>query len=124
MKKDVKIFLMILAVLIIIILVDTAQAKVFNNRPLIKITENYNVGSVYQKDKGLFVYTYIFSNRIKKTVFRWEKYAPPVEETIDLQNNNTNLIDTTSDENTYKNEVDKNMENVINIYVSINNKKI
>ena len=40
MKKSIKIFLIILAVLLIFILVDTAQAKIFDNRPIIKITED------------------------------------------------------------------------------------
>ena len=121
MKKSIKVFLIILVILVSIVLVDTTQAKVFNNRPLIKITENYNGGNVYQKDNGILVYTYIFSNRTKKTVFRWEKYAPPAEEKTDLQkNNNANSIDTTSDGNSDKNEVNKTMEN---INVSINNQK-
>ena len=54
----------------------------------------------------------------------WKKYAPPLEETANLQtNNNTNFATTTSNENNSKNEVDNIMENVTNINVSINNKK-
>ena len=86
MKKGIKIFLIIFVILVIAILVDTIQAKVFDNRPLIKITENYNGGNVYQKDNGIFVYTYVFTNGEKVTVFRWEKYAPP-EESVDLETN-------------------------------------
>ncbi len=68
MKKGIKIFLIILAILIIVVLADTIQSKVFNNKNL---------------------------------------------------NSQTNI----SDENTNKNEVDKIMEDVININVSINNQK-
>lgn len=113
MKRFIKMFLIIFISLIIVIFVDTIQAKVFNNRPIIKITENYNVGNVEQKDRGIFVYTYIFSNSTKKTVFRWEKYAPPMK----VANN----IDVDSMNN--KNEVEKTMEDVTNINVSINSKK-
>ena len=87
MKKGIKIFLIIFVILVIAILVDTIQAKVFDNRPLIKITESYNGGNVYQKDNGIFVYTYVFTNGEKVTVFRWEKYAPPEEVSVDIEAN-------------------------------------
>lgn len=87
MKKFIKIFLIILVIFLIVFLIDTAQAKIFNNRPFLKITENYNGGNVYQKDMGILVYTYNFSNGEKKTVFRWEKYSPPVVESVDLEVN-------------------------------------
>ena len=113
-----KVVIVILIVLVIVIFADTIQAKVFDNRPIIKITEDYNGGNVYQRDKGIFVYTYNFSNGTKKTVFRWEKYAPPEKELVDLQtNNNINY------ENGNKSEVDEIMEDATNINVSINSKK-
>ena len=126
MKKGIKIFLLIFIILVIVILLDTIQAKLFDSRPLIKITESYNGGSVYQKDNGIFVYTYIFSNETKKTVFRWEKYAPPIKEPADLYTNNNdsfNSIDNINYENDNKNEVENVMENAININVIINNQK-
>ena len=92
MKKGIKIFLIIFVILVIAILIDTIQAKVFDNRPFIKITENYNGGNVYQKDNGIFVYTYVFTNGEKVTVFRWEKYAPPLKEPVDLKENKENEI--------------------------------
>ncbi len=52
MKKCIKIFLIIFVILVVIILIDTIQAKVFDNRPLIKITEDYNSGNVYQDENG------------------------------------------------------------------------
>ena len=78
MKKSIKIILIILAIIICIILIDTAQAKLLNNRPILKITEDLD-GTVEQKDKGILVYTYVFKDETQKTVFRWEKYAPPEE---------------------------------------------
>lgn len=77
MKKSIKITLIVLIVLIGIIILDTLQAKIFNNSPLIKVTENYNGIDVIKRDKGIFTFTYIFPDETKKTVFRWKKYAPP-----------------------------------------------
>ena len=128
MKKSVKIFLLIFIVLIFIILLDTAQSKFFDNRPLIKITKDYNGGNVYKIDKGIFVYTYNFSDGKKETVFRWEKYAPPFEEeiTVDLQkeeneieseNNMSFNINIVIDEKTYNAvlEENKTVESFINM---------
>ena len=87
MKKVIKVFLIIFFVLVIIVLVDTIQAKVFDNNALIKIRYNLDGGNVDYVDKGIFVYTYVFTNGKKVTVFRWEKYAPPEEELVDLETN-------------------------------------
>ncbi len=89
MPKWIKIFLIIFSVLIVIVLIDTLQAKIFDNSPFLKITENYNDGNVLKKDKGIFVYTYVFQNGEKVTVYRWEKYSPPedVKDTKEKENN-------------------------------------
>ena len=55
MKKGLKIFLIIFAILLITILVDTIQAKAFDNRPLIKIRYNLDGGNVDFVDKGIEV---------------------------------------------------------------------
>ena len=89
MKKGIKVFLMIFLILVIVVLVDTMQAKVFDNNSLIKIRYNRDGGNIDYIDKGIFVYTYVFTNGEKVTVFRWEKYAPP-EEPVDLQIDNIN----------------------------------
>ena len=86
MKKGIKIFLIIFAILAIAVLADTIQAKAFDNNPLIKIRYSHDGGNVDYVDKGIFVYTYVFTNGEKVTVFRWEKYAPP-EELVDLETN-------------------------------------
>ncbi len=80
MKKFMKIFLIIFAILVVFTLVDTLQAKIFNGTPLIKIRNNYDGGNIDYVDKGILVYTYVFTNGEKVTVYRWEKYAPPMEE--------------------------------------------
>ena len=41
MKKSLKITLIVLGVLVGVILLDTLQAKVFDNSPLIKIRKNF-----------------------------------------------------------------------------------
>ena len=87
MKKSIKVILIILIVLVIVVLVDTIQAKIFDNRPLIKIRYNRDGGNVDYIDKGIFVYTYVFTNGEKVTVYRWEKYAPPEEVSVDLEAN-------------------------------------
>ena len=87
MKKSIKVILIILIVLVIVVLVDTMQAKIFDNRPLIKIRYNRDGGNVDYIDKGIFVYTYVFANGEKVTVYRWEKYAPPEEVSVDLEAN-------------------------------------
>ena len=87
MKKGIKIFLIIFVILVIVVLVDTMQAKIFDNRPLIKIRYNRDGGNVDYIDKGIFVYTYVFTNGEKVTVYRWEKYAPPEEVSVDIEVN-------------------------------------
>ena len=77
MVKSLKIFLVVIFVVLVVILIDSAQAKLFNNRPILKLVEDYNGGKLYQKDKGVLVYTYIYNDGTQKTVFRWEKYSPP-----------------------------------------------
>ena len=71
MKKRVKIILIILLVIVGIIAVDTIQAKTFNNKPIIKIIEDYNGGNLYQKHKGILVDTYVYTDGSQKTYFKW-----------------------------------------------------
>lgn len=77
MNKCIKIFLIVILVVLVFVLIDSAQAKAFNNRPILKLVEDYNGGNLYQKDKGILVYTYVYTDGTQKTVFRWEKYTPP-----------------------------------------------
>lgn len=86
MKKSIRIILTIIVVVLIILLGDTIQAKAFNNRPIIKFTEDFNGGDLYQKDKGIFVYTYIYTDGTRKTVFKWENNESK-SNSIDEENN-------------------------------------
>ena len=61
--------ILIILVVLSIVLIDTVQAKIFNNRPVISIVEDYNGGDLYQKSKGLLVDTYIYTimyNKLRK----------------------------------------------------------
>ena len=71
MKKNIKIILIVLSVLVGIILLDTLQAKAFNNKPIIKIVEDYNGGNLYQKHKGILVDTYVYTDGSQKTYYKW-----------------------------------------------------
>ncbi len=75
MKKNVKIILIVLGILIGIVLVDTLQAKFFDNKPILKIVEDYNGGDLYQKHKGVLVNTYIYTDGKTETVFKWENMS-------------------------------------------------
>lgn len=88
MKKSVKIILIVLSILIVIILLDTIQAKIFNNKPILKVVEDYNGGDLYQKHKGILVDTYIHTDNSKKTVFKWEKYS---YHSMNLENSNIEI---------------------------------
>ena len=87
MKKGIKIFFIIFAILVVFVLVDTFQAKIFDNNPLLKTRDNLDGGNVDYVDRGIFVYTYVFTNGEKVTVYRWEKYSPPAEPQADLETN-------------------------------------
>lgn len=85
MKKSLKV---ILIILLGILFIDTIQAILFNNSPSLKVVENYDGGSLYKKDVGIFVQRYICVDGTKKTVFKWEKYSCPV-----IDNNEKNILD-------------------------------
>ncbi len=75
MKKGLKITLIVLVILLGIILLDTFQAKVFDNSPLLKIRETYNGGETYYIDKGLLVNHYRCNNFEEATVWKNTKFA-------------------------------------------------
>ncbi len=72
MKKSLKIVLISLSVIVFFIVLDTLQAKIWNNSPILKIRENLNIGTKDFVDKGLLVDTYCYSNGKKITLFKWE----------------------------------------------------
>lgn len=69
--KKMNIALILLFVLIGLILVDTAQAKFFDNKPIIKIVEHYDGANLYQKHKGILVDTYVYNDGTQKTFYKW-----------------------------------------------------
>ncbi len=80
MKKSLKITLIVLGVLIGIIFLDTLQAKIFNNSPLLKIRDNLDGVSLDYVDKGLFVNYYHCNNSEKVTTWKSTKFACSVKE--------------------------------------------
>ena len=75
MKKIVKFIAILIIIAVVVVLVDTIQAKVFDNSPVLKVTENNDDGSLDRIDKGIFVDTYVFTDGEKHTVFKWEDYT-------------------------------------------------
>lgn len=90
MNRYLKIILTITSTLIFFIILDTIQAKILNRSPLIKTTENYNGGTLYQINKGIIVDNYICTNKNKKTVFKWQKYSCPSN--TEINNNHQQKI--------------------------------
>ena len=82
MKKSLKITLIVLGVLVGIITLDTLQAKIFDNSPLLKIRDNLDGGSTDYIDKGLFVNHYHCNNNEKVTTWKGEKFACSEKENI------------------------------------------
>lgn len=72
MKKIIKLSIITFIIIILILALDTAIAKIFNKSPIFKVTKYYNGGNLYSKEKGILVYTYTYTDGTKKTVFRWE----------------------------------------------------
>ena len=79
MKKGLKITLIVLGVLIGIVVLDTLQAKIFDNSPLIKIRKNFKDGYVQYMDKGILVNHYHCVNNEEKTTWKGTKYACPIK---------------------------------------------
>lgn len=80
MKKFInnfKIFIGGMAIVIVffsvILLLDSLQAKIFNNKPFFK-TMYYNTSEeIYAVGKGIIVTNYEYINGNQKTVFNWEE---------------------------------------------------
>lgn len=79
MKRSKKILLIIIGVFISVVIIDSGQALIFNNKPLLKLVENFNGGDLYQKNKGILVDNYVCTNGTKKSVFKFQDYTCPKE---------------------------------------------
>ena len=89
MKK--KIIIITLCSIIGLIFLDFIIALLFNNSPIIKIRDCYNVGSTVYKDKEIFTNTYKCSDGKTKTVLKTTKYVCPmkdIEKRYKRSNNN------------------------------------
>ena len=91
MKKFLKVILIVLFALVGIIAIDTLQAKIFDNSPLLKIRDNFDGGSIDYIDKGLFVNHYHCNNSEKVTTWKGVKFACSVKE-ISLDDINDKII--------------------------------
>ena len=84
MKKGFKITLIVFSVLLGIVIIDTLQAKIFDNAPLLKIRENLGKEKNYYIDKGILTNYYHCNSDDKNTTWKWEKYACPLR-TLNLE---------------------------------------
>ena len=75
MKKGLKITIIVLGILVGIIALDTLQAKIFDNSPILKIRNNLDDGSTDYVDKGIFVNYYHCSNNEKVTTWKGTKFT-------------------------------------------------
>ena len=80
MKKGLKITLIVLGVLVGIVALDTLQAKIFDNSPILKIRDNLDGGSIDYIDKGIFVNHYHCNNNEDVTTWKGTKFACSVKE--------------------------------------------
>ena len=80
MKKDLKITLIVLGVLVGVVALDTLQAKIFDNSPIIRIRKNLDGGSIDYIDKGIFVNHYHCNNNENVTTWKGAKFACSVAE--------------------------------------------
>lgn len=71
MKK----ILIILAIVFVLICLDSIQALVLDNPPILKIIQYYNGGDLYRKDKGIFVDSYLGTNGVRDTVLKGFSYS-------------------------------------------------
>lgn len=77
MKKLLKIILIIIGILVGIIALDTGQALIFQNSPILKIRVQYNGGDIYYIDRGILLDFYQYGNGDKKIIFKWQE-APNI----------------------------------------------
>ncbi len=84
MKKGLKISFIVLVTIVGVVVLDTLQAKIFDNSPLLKIRENLDGGSIDYIDKGLLVNYYHCNNDEKTTIWKSSKYACPIKEDAGL----------------------------------------
>ena len=66
---------LVVSILIGIIILDSMQAFIFDNNPIIRVREYYNGGDINYKSKGILVDTINCSNGKKDTVIKGFSYS-------------------------------------------------
>ncbi len=79
MNKTIKRILSIILIIITFLIIDTIQAKIFNNSPIVKITEKYSGNIILRTDKGIIVETAYCANGEVHTYFKWNQYICPIK---------------------------------------------
>lgn len=87
----IKKILIVIGIIFGIILLDSIQAMVFNNNPIIKIKEYYNGGNINYKSKGILVDTINCTNGKKDTVIKGFSYS------CNYEGGNFSLVDKTKE---------------------------
>lgn len=90
MKKSIKITIIVISILVGLIIIDTLQARVFNNSPIIKITKTYS--DAHKKNIGIFVETDIYVGITQRTYFRWENRNNHFKENTATNNDTTDPL--------------------------------
>lgn len=112
MKKGLKITFIVLGVLLGIVVLDTLQAKFFDNSPLIKIRKDFKDGYVQYMDKGIFVNHYYCKNREENTTWKGTKFTCPIEESNNDEESKINwdeITDGSVDEELLLNSINENI---------------
>lgn len=120
MNKNLKITLIIFGILLGIVLLDTMQAKIFNNSPIIKITKTYS--DFHKKDIGILVETNIYEGVTKQTLFKWEATTIPIMTNNDVTEEQLNNVN----DKIIKYFMSSNVkyDNLSFNYVDLTNKKV
>lgn len=92
MKKILRFISIILVILVGIVILDTFQANILNNSPILRIREDYNGGNTYYIDKGILVDHYYCSNKKEKTVWKKTKYTCLKEKVESTEEQNERVL--------------------------------
>lgn len=97
MKKGIRKVLIVIGIVVGIILIDSIQALVFDNNPLLKIREYYNGGNLNYKDKGILVDSYCGTNGIKDTVIKGFSYSLAYDPNITIIDKSKEIVGFSAD---------------------------
>lgn len=75
MKNKIKKIILVIVIILVVCLLDSIIAMIFDTSPLIKIRVYYNGGDLNYVDKGIFVNTYCGTNGIKDTTIKGFSYS-------------------------------------------------